>query len=61
MSKQPLSLVDWLLSPTFAGWCVEDELCCAWSESGASRELDFDLETELEKKYEGYLDTFEEE
>ncbi len=34
----------------------EDEINIELAESGADRELDFDLELELEKRYQEYLD-----
>ena len=42
----------------FVEWsCLyEDEIYIELAESGADRELDFDLELELEKRYEEYLD-----
>ena len=41
----------------FEEWCEknEEELSIMFAETGMDRELDFDLESELEKLYEEYL------
>ena len=41
----------------FEEWCEknEEELYIMFAETGMDRELDFDLEDEIEKRYEKYL------
>ena len=48
-NSKTLGFVEWF-------GVYEDEIYIELAESGADRELDFDLELELEKRYEEYLD-----
>jgi len=51
-----LTQEEWLRSITDNGFTIEQELLAKWYEQGATKELDFDLELELDLAYENYLE-----
>ena len=52
-----ISLEEWLATPSNGFPTKEDELACEFAESGADRELDFDVESQQEIAYECWLDS----